>query len=500
MQGGEPVIIPNAFGGRLTPSVVHLTASGDAIVGEHALRHRFIDPASTITGIKRLIGRRYNEVMDIARTLPYEVDIGDDNLAVVNVRAQTYTPQVISALILASLKADAEAYLEERVTRAVITVPAYFNEIQRQATMEAARIADLEAMRLINEPTAACMPYGLDKEKDETVAVFDLGGGTFDISILEVGQGVEEVKAVAGDGFLGGDDFDERIAEWIAEEFLVTHGVDVSTDAAAVQRVRVAAVEAKHELSQREEVMISIPFLVHHDHAGIDLHLTFSRAEFRDICEELFERMAAPCAQALADSGLSTNYLARVLAVGGATRMPGIDAVIARAFGRTPSRSVNPDEAVALGAAVQAGIVDGAVKEMLLLDVVSASLGVETSDGTTVTLLSRNTTIPTRKAELFSTMTENQTSIEVHVLQGEGRRAESNRSLGRLVLDGIAPASRGRSQIEITFDIDANGILNATAKDLATNREKRLTVLPDTGVSAASLAQFRRNLPSIRRG
>jgi molecular chaperone DnaK len=496
-ETGYPTLINNALGSRLTPSVVRILENGEAVVGEHALQHRFLDPASTITGIKRLIGRRYNEVVDIVRTLPYEVCVGENNLATVRVRDKTYAPQFISALILKSLKADAERYLEAKVNQAVITVPAYFNDTQRQATKEAGRIAGFEVMRIINEPTAACLVYGLDRKRNETVAVFDLGGGTFDISILEVGQGVAEVRSTGGDGFLGGDDFDERVATWMVEEFLAGCRIDISEDTAAMQRVRAAAIAAKHEISERSEVPIKIPFLASKDGSPRDLDLTITRTTFRDICEELFERLASPCRRAMTDAGVTPQRVDGVLLVGGATRMPGIADVIQSIFAQSPTQSVNPDEAVALGAAVQGGVLGGEIKDVLLLDVTPISLGVEDAGGAMLKLIERNTTLPTRKSETFSTAYDGQTSVEIHVLQGESRRADGNRTLGRLILDGIPPVPKRVPQIEVTLNIDANGILGVAAKDKATGNEVSQTILPFTGLSRQNVQDLAGITPAV---
>jgi molecular chaperone DnaK len=498
MEGGQVTLIPNALGSRQTPSVVRILENGDAVVGEHALQHRFLHPASTITGIKRLIGRRYNEVMDIVRTLPYEVFIGENNLATVRVRDKSYTPQFISALILKSLKADAERYMDEKIDKAVITIPAYFNDTQRQATKEAGRIAGLDVMRIINEPTAACLAYGLDKKCAETVAVFDLGGGTFDVSILEVGDGVAEVKSIGGDGFLGGDDFDERIASWMAEEFFAGCQIDISEDAAAMQRVRAAAVVAKHEISERSEVPVKIPFLATKDGLPRDLDLALTRTAFQDICGELFERFASPCQRAMLDAYVTPKELDAVLLVGGATRMPGIAATIQSIFEKLPVQSVNPDEVVALGAAVQGGVLGGVVKDILLLDVVPISLGVEDASGAMTKIIERNTCIPTRKTEIFSTAFDNQTSVEIHVLQGENDRSDGNRSLGRLILDGIPPSPKRVPQIEVTLDIDGNGILDVTAKDKATGKEVKATIVPFTGLSRPALLELAAATPPVR--
>lgn len=491
-------IVPNVLGGHLTPSVVQILPSGEAVVGYHALQHRLLDPTCTITGIKRLIGRRFNEVIDIVRTLPYEVCLAENNLAAVRVRETLYTPQFISALILKSIKADAERYLGEVVEEAVITVPAYFNDIQRHATKQAGQIAGLDVKRIINEPTAACLAYGLDMSLDETVAVFDLGGGTFDISIMQLGEGVEEVKSTGGDGFLGGDDFDERIALWLVEEFVSACGIDISSDLTGMQRVRAAAVAAKHELSERPKAHIQIPFLSSRDGIPRDLDVELSHSIFEEICEELFDRFKQPCLKAMADAGVSQRDLDRVLLVGGATRTHGLNHVVQSIFGRLPGHSVNPDEAVALGAAVQAGVLEGEIKDLLLLDITSASLGVESVDGVLVVMIPRNTTIPTRKTEVFSTTFDNQSSVEIHVLQGEHPIADGNRSLGRCVLGGIPPAPKHIPQIEVTFDIDANGILNVSAKDRGTGKDVKTSILPSTGLDRRTVQELAKTTPSVR--
>lgn len=497
-QSGQVTIIPNALGARLTPSVVQILPSGEAVVGEHALQHRFLDPRCTITGIKRLIGRRYNEVVDIVRTLPYEVCLAENNLAAVRVRDAVYTPQFISALILKSIKTDAERFLGETIHEAVITVPAYFNDIQRQATKEAGQIAGLHVKRIINEPTSACLAYGLDKKRDGRVAVFDLGGGTFDISIMEVGEGVAEVKSTGGDGFLGGDDFDERISNWLVEDFVAAYGVDVSLDSTGMQRIRAAAVDAKHELSGRPKTRIQIPFLSSRDGIRCDLDVELTRSTFLEICEELFDRFRQPCLYAMRDAGVSPKDLDEVLLVGGATRTCGIDPLIESIFGKSSAHSVNPDEAVALGAGIQASVLEGQIKDFLLLDVTSASLGLESVDGAMVTMIPRNTTIPTKKTELFSTVFDNQSSIEIHVLQGEYAGADGNRSLGRCILDRIPPAPKHIPKIAVTFDIDANGILNISAKDMATGREVKTTILPFTGLNRRSLQELAQVTTPIR--
>jgi molecular chaperone DnaK len=497
-ESGRIVIIPNALGGRLTPSVVRILPGGDVVVGEHAFKNRFLDPTSTITGIKRLIGRRYNEVLDIIRTLPYEVCPGENNLAAVRIRDEIYTPQFISAMILKSLKSDAEQYLGETVDSAVITVPAYFNDIQRQATKEAGKIAGLEVKRIINEPTSACLAYGLDKKLDNTVAVFDLGGGTFDLSIMEVGEGVCEVKSTGGDGFLGGDDFDERITSWLVEDFLAAYDIDISADHTAMHRLRAAAVAAKHELSEIPRTRIQIPFLASRDGVSRGLDVELGRDTFQEICEELFDRFRQPCLRTMTDAGIRTADLDDVVLVGGATRTWGMDRLVQSIFGKPPAHSVNPDEAVALGAAALAGVFEGEIKDLLLLDVTPLTLAIETLGGVSTPMIPRNTTIPTKKTETFSTASDNQTSVELHVLQGERPMANGNRSLGRLALQGIAPAPKHIPSIEVTFDIDANGILNVHAKDTASGREVLTTILPFTGLDRQRLENLAQVRSTIR--
>jgi molecular chaperone DnaK len=491
MEGGSPTVIHTALGSRMTKSVVRFLSTGEAIVGEHAYRTLLLDPQNTITGVKRFIGRRYNEVFDIAQTVPFKVVIGKNNLAMIEAHGNEYSPQVISAMILKSLKSSAEEYLSQSINNAVITVPAYFSDSQREATREAGQMAGLQVMRIINEPTAAAMAYGLDKKKDEIIAVFDLGGGTFDISILEVGEGVVEVKAVSGDNFLGGDDFDNKIVEWIVEEFALDRGLDLSHDPFAIQLIREAAVKAKCNLSTLPRTSIEIPFLPFKGKNIGSLSLVLTRQKFEEICDELFERLIPPCEIALKHAFYweRRNKLDKVILVGGATRMARISEVVRKVFGIEPSKSINPDEAVALGAAVQAGVLSGEKTDILLLDLTANSLGIESDGGVMTEMIPGNTTIPTRKSEIFSTSLNNQTSVEIHVLEGEGVSVVDNRSLGRFILDGIAPAPRGVPQIEVTFDIDANGILNVSAKDMATGKEQKLTVKAVTGLSEYDRAQ-----------
>ena len=489
MEGGSPTVIHTRLGSRTTKSVVRFLPTGEAVVGEHAYRTRLLDPQNTITSIKRFMGRRYNEVFDIARTVPFKVVIGQNNLALIEAHGEEYSPQHISAMILRSLKSSAEEYLGEEVGRAVVTVPAYFNDAQREATREAGRIAGLEVVRIINEPTAAALAYGNDKKKDETVAVFDLGGGTFDVSILEVGEGVVEVKSVSGDNFLGGDDFDERIVRWVVEEFARERGVDLTRDPFATQLVREAAVKAKCDLSGLPQTTIEVPFIPFGGRHIDGLSMVLTRRRFDELCAELFERLVPPCEVAIESAWLSRDKIDRVLLVGGATRMPRISEVVREVFGVEPSRSVNPDEAVALGAALQAGVLSGYKTDILLLDVVAQSLGIEADGGLSEVIILGNTTIPTRKSTLFSTALDDQNSVEVNIVEGDGVYAVDNRSLGRFVLDGLAPVPRATPEIEITFDIDANGILNVSARDVATGREQRLTVKATTGLSEGERAR-----------
>lgn len=484
IEGDRPTVIHTALGSRTTKSVVRLLADGEPVVGEHAYRTRLLDPLNTITGIKRFIGRRYNEVFDIARTVPFKVVIGKNNLAMIEAHGYEYSPQLISAMILKSLKSAAEDYLGEPVDRAVITIPAYFNDSQREATREAGDMAGLTVMRIINEPTAAAMVYALDKKRDETIAVFDLGGGTFDISILEVGEGVIEVKSVSGDNFLGGDDFDDKITDWVVEEFELDRGIDLSADPFAMQLVREAVVKAKFELSTLPQTSIEIPFIPFAGKTIGGPRLELTRSKFDEICDELFDRLIHPCEQAVNDASFFRRIdIDKVILVGGATRMPRISGLVKEIFGKEPSKSVNPDEAVALGAAVQGGVLSGYKTDVLLLDVTPLSLGVETADGKSTRLIERNTTIPTRKAEIFSTSLDNQDSVEINVIQGERPLAVDNRSLGSIILEGIAEAPAGEPMIEVVMDIDGNGILNVSAKNMATGREQKLTVKAATGLS-----------------
>jgi molecular chaperone DnaK len=484
MQGGEPTVIPNQEGARTTPSVVAITKGGERLVGQVAKRQSITNPENTVYSIKRFIGRRFDEVQEEAKRVPYKVVKGPHDDVRVELSGKAYTPQELSAMILQKLKSAAEDFLGEKVTKAVITVPAYFNDSQRQATKQAGEIAGLEVPRIINEPTAAALAYGLDKKKDETIAVYDLGGGTFDISILEVGEGVVEVKSTNGDTHLGGDDIDQRIIEWIVAEFKKEQGIDLSKDRMAIQRLKEAAEKAKIELSQLMETEINLPFVTADASGPKHLQLKLTRSKLEQLMEDLLQRTVGPVKQALSDAGLTPDKIDEVVLVGGSTRIPRVVDIVKGLFnGKEPHKGVNPDEVVAVGAAVQGGVLGGEVKDILLLDVTPLSLGVETLGGVSTVLIPRNTTIPTRKSETFSTAADNQTSVEIHVLQGERPVASGNRSLGKFHLIGIPPAPRGVPQIDVTFDIDANGILNVSAKDNATNKEQKITITASSGLS-----------------
>jgi molecular chaperone DnaK len=484
MEGGEPTVITNPEGGRTTPSVVAFTKSGERLVGQTAKRQAITNPENTIYSIKRFMGRRFNEVQSEIKTVPYKVVAGPNGEARIVAQGKEYPPPEISAMILQKMKDAAEQYLGEKVTQAVITVPAYFNDSQRQATKDAGRIAGLEVLRIVNEPTAAALAYGLDKKKDETIAVYDFGGGTFDISILEVGEGVVEVKSTNGDGHLGGDDIDKRLMDWIVEEFRKDQGIDLSKDRMALQRLKESAEKAKCELSTVMETEINLPFITADASGPKHLLMKLTRARYEQMCEEIFQRSVGPVKQALQDAGVSPDKIDEVVLVGGSTRIPRVQQIVKDLFrGKEPHKGVNPDEVVAVGAAVQAGVLGGEVKDLLLLDVTPLTLGVETLGGVSTPLIGRNTTIPTRKSEIFSTAAENQTSVEIHVLQGERPMARDNRTLGKFHLVGIPPAPRGVPQIEVTFDIDANGILNVSAKDLGTGKEQKITITSSSGLS-----------------
>jgi molecular chaperone DnaK len=476
--GGEPQVIPNAEGSRLTPSVVAFTKTGERLVGQMAKRQSILNPENTVYSIKRFMGRRLSEVETERKMVPYKVEEGPNGMAVVRLPAagKTFTPEELSSMILQKMKADAEAYLGEPVTEAVITVPAYFNDAQRTATKNAGEIAGLKVLRIINEPTASCLAYGLDKKTAETVLVFDLGGGTFDVSILEIGEGVFEVKATNGDTHLGGDDWDERIVHWLADQFKREHGIDLRQDRQALQRLREASERAKVELSTVAQTSINLPFITADANGPKHLDYVLTRAKFEEMTAELVERCIAPFKQALADAKMTEKDLDQVILVGGATRMPMIQELVRRLTGKEPNKEVHPDEVVAVGAAIQAGVLAGTVREVVLLDVTPLSLGVETLGGVMTPLIPRNTTIPTRKTEIFSTAVDGQTQVEIHVLQGERPMARDNRTLGRFILDGIPPAPRGIPKIEVTFDIDANGILDVKARDTATSKEQSIKI------------------------
>src|SRR6202162_3819183 len=496
MEGGQAVVIPNQEGGRTTPSVVGFTKSGERLVGQVAKRQSVTNPENTVYSIKRFMGRRFNEVSEEMKLVPYKVVAGENGDARVEIMGKRYSPPEISAMILTKLKEAAEAYLGQKVTQAVITVPAYFNDAQRQATKDAGKIAGLEVMRIINEPTAAALAYGLDKKKNETIAVYDFGGGTFDISILEVGDGVVEVKSTNGDTHLGGDNIDQRIIDWLIQEFKKETGVDVSKDQMALQRLKEAAEKAKIELSTVLETEINLPFLTADASGPKHMNTKLTRARLEQMVADILERAIGPCKQAIADAGVTPQQIDEVVLVGGSTRMPKVQQQVRDLVGKEPNKSVNPDEVDAVGAAVQGGVLGGEVKDVLLLAVTPLSLGIETLGGVFTKLIERNTTIPTRKSEVFSTAADSQTSVEIKVFQGERALARDNRLLGVFQLVGMPPAPRGIPQVEVTFDIDANGILNVTAKDRATNNEQKITITSSSGLAKDEVEKMARDAES----
>lgn len=493
MEGGEPVVIANAEGTRTTPSVVAFTKKGERLVGASAKRQAVTNPKNTVFSIKRFMGRFFKEVGTEISEVPYKVVNGNNDVVMVDAGDKQYSPPEISAMILQKMRQTAEDYLGEKVTEAVITVPAYFNDAQRQATKDAGKIAGLDVKRIINEPTAASLAYGLDKKEDETIAVFDLGGGTFDISILEIGDNVVEVKSTNGDTHLGGDDFDQRLIDYLADEFVKMENVDLRKDPMALQRLKEAAEKAKVELSSSSETEVNLPFVTATESGPKHLNITISRSKFEQICDDLIQRTLEPCKKALKDAGLKTSDIKEVILVGGSTRIPKVQEVVKEFFGKEPHKGVNPDEVVAIGAAIQGGVLSGDVNDILLLDVIPLSLGIETLGNVSTKLIEANTTIPSKKSQIFSTAADNQTSVEIHILQGEREMAADNRSLGRFILDGIPPAMRGIPQVEVTFDVDANGMLHVSAKDKATGKEQSIRIEASSGLSESEIEKMRKD-------
>lgn len=493
MEGGEPVVIQNAEGGRTTPSVVAFSKDGERLVGAPAKRQAITNPDKTVSSIKRFMGRKFNEVAEESKQASYKVVKGDDGTARVQIEDRKYAPQEISAMVLQKMKQTAEEYLGEKVTEAVVTVPAYFNDAQRKATQEAGKIAGLEIKRIINEPTAASLAYGLDKkETDQTIVVYDLGGGTFDVSILDLGDGVFEVKSTSGDTHLGGDDFDQRLIDFLADEFKKDEGIDLRNDPMAMQRLKDAAEKAKIELSSSQKTNVNLPFITATDSGPKHLNIDITRAKFEQLVDDLVQRTITPCEKALKDAGLSKSEINQVILVGGSTRIPKIQEVVKKFFGKDPSKGVNPDEVVAVGAAIQGGVLAGDVDDVVLLDVTPLTLGIETLGGVMTKLIESNTTIPTSKKETFSTAADSQSSVEIHILQGERAKAQDNRTLGRFHLDGIPPAPRGVPQIEVTFDIDANGVLNVSAKDKGTGKEQSIRIEQSSGLSEEEVEKMKK--------